>query len=229
MNDNPLGILFAEDKKESITDVVKVLTAKPCLDCRLGFRHPTNKGVVVRGVYTARIVGISEAPGPSEMESGKAFSAQAGEELDKWMAYLKIDTNKDMLLTNVVQCNPPSGGKEKKQRAPELDEINTCFNSRALRILKAMPNLEVIITFGWVAAKAILGGEPNTKSHEGNWYTSSLLPGIPVYCMVHPSFILRSTTPTEKENRSGRIVECLDQFKREYLDSNKVIKLAKGV
>lgn len=83
-----------------------------------------------------------------------------------------------------------------------------------------MPNLEMVLTFGWVAAKAVLGGDPKADSHEGMWFTTSYLPGVPVFCLVHPSYILREPSPDKK----GRLITALDNFKRER---DKVLELVK--
>src|SRR5208337_4009696 len=51
-------------------------------------------------------------------------------------------------------CQPGKVEKEGRmqQEAPDKDEIKACWVPRGLRVLKAMPNLEVVITLGWVAA-----------------------------------------------------------------------------
>jgi uracil-DNA glycosylase len=88
-----------------------------------------------------------------------------------------------------------------------------------------MPNLEVVITMGWVAAKALLGGEPKQKTHEGYWFETTALPGIPVFCLPHPAGILREPSP----EKDARVAECMKAFKREYLDSKKCFLLAQEI
>ncbi|MGI4813201.1 MAG: hypothetical protein ACRYGG_07685, partial [Janthinobacterium lividum] len=81
---------------------------------------------------------------------------------------------------------------------------------------------------GWVAAKAILGGEPGMKTHEGQWFESKLLPGKAIFCLVHPAYVLR-----EKNNNPDAAVpteKLLDYFKYEYLEGNKdIVGYAKKV
>jgi hypothetical protein len=124
-------------------------------------------------------------------------------------------------------CQPHKIEKEGKmqQEAPDKDEITACWVPRGLRVLKAMPNLEAVITLGWVAAKALLGGEPKSKTHEGNWFESTALPGIAIFCMVHPSFVLREPSP----EKDSRVAECMKSFKREYLENKKCHLLAQEV
>lgn len=213
------------DEKEDVLPVIQSLSHS-CFDCRLGHLQSTktNRGVIWRGNPSAAIALVSIMPGPHEMQSGKPLTGKSGQLSDEWFQYLKLDTNKDMFVTNVVQCKPPDveKGKEKSQRDPEIDELAICFPSRCLRILRAMPNLEVIITLGWLAAKCLLGGEPKEASHMGHWYSTSLLPGKVVYCLPHPAGLLRAP---DDLNMKYKVVKCLNRFKRGYLDSDKVIAL----
>jgi len=223
------GSLFNLDElivKEDIREVLRELSTN-CTACRLSLLHPYNQGLLVRGNPEARIGVLAEAPGDKETETGKPLVGATGQEWDRWAESIGLNTNKDCFHTNVIQCQPPKVMKEDRmsQEAPDKDEIKACWIPRGLRVLKAMPNLEVVVTLGWVAAKAILGGEPKGKSHEGNWFESNALPGIAVFCMTHPSFILREPTP----EKDGRVAQCLQAFKREYLDSKKCYQLAQEV
>jgi uracil-DNA glycosylase family 4 len=220
---NLLQIEGLDGEKEDVLSVIQDLTTN-CTDCRLGYMQQS-KGLVWRGDPTRRIALVSIMPGPKEVQMGKPLVGASGVEANKWFHYIGLDTNKDMFVTNVIQCKPPDvekkGEKKPSQREPEKDELAACFPNRCLRVLRAMPNLEVIITMGWVAARCILGGDPKDKSHMGHWYTTSLLPGKAVYCLPHPAAYLRDPTPAAK----GKVTECLDNFKREYLTTNKVMDI----
>jgi len=121
------------------------------------------------------------------------------------------------------------------QRDPEIDEIIACFGPRCLRVLRAMPNLEVIMTLGWLPAGVLLGTNkdrdiPRSKTHQGQWFESSILPGIPIFCLSHPAEMMhakRSGSEAAYEERNEEIKRCLDNFRREYLKSGKAIRLAK--
>lgn len=227
------------DEKENVLSVIKDLSL-PCYDCRLGHCQTPkfNRGFIWRGNPKAKIALVSIMPGPQEMEANKPLIGKSGKLSDKWFKLIKLDTNTDMFVTNVVQCKPPDvetgeidpkTGKEKtSQREPELDEFAACFPARCLRVLRAMPNLEVVITMGWTAAMCILGGEPKEASHMGHWYTTSMLPGKAVFCLPHPAAQLREKDQagTSALEKKYRVVKCLYRFKRSYLDSGKVVKLA---
>lgn len=212
--------------KENIEDALKAVNVN-CTACRLSFLHPHNKGLLVRGKPTASIAVLAEAPGDRETEQGMPLVGPSGREWDRWAKGIGIDTNKDCFHTNVLQCQPYKSLKEEKlqQEAPDKDEIKACWVPRGLRVIKAMPNLEVVITLGWVAAKAMLGGEPKQKTHEGNWYETTVLPGIPVFCLPHPAGILREPSP----EKDARVIECMRAFKREYMDNRKCYLLAQEI
>jgi len=228
------GDLYEE--KEDCLIVIKDLS-HPCYDCRLGhFQNPKhNRGLVWRGNSNAKIAIVSIMPGPKEMEGGKPLIGGSGKLCDKWFGYIHIDTNKDAFVINVVQCKPPdvkkSGEEKASQREPELDEYAACFPSRCLRVLRAMPHLEVIVTLGWSAARCLLGGEPKEASHMGHWYTTSLLPDKAVYCLPHPAGLLRDEAGENKAsdailNKKYKVIKCLDRFKRQYLDTGRAVGLA---
>lgn len=109
------------------------------------------------------------------------------------------------------------------QDAPDATEIKSCFPSRCLRILSAMPNLEVVVTLGWVAAGTILGEKASTRTHEAQWFTTKLLPGVPIFPLVHPSFVLRD--PSIEKTKA--VENCLLAFKREYVDTKKILTIVK--
>jgi DNA polymerase len=214
------------EEKEDITTVMKSLSTT-CNSCRLSSLHPENRGILWRGSVNARIAVIGEAPGDKETERGAPMVGPSGQEWERWASLMKLNTSTDCFITNIVQCQP--GRVEVKgkmsQEAPDAKEINTCFPNRCLRILKAMPNLEVIITLGWVAASTILGEPASTKTHEGQWFVSELIPGVPVFCLLHPSFLLRD--PSIEKTKA--LEYNLGLFYREYLDpaTAKILDICK--
>lgn len=240
-----LNIPGLYDEKEDILLVIKDLSS-PCYDCRLGHcqKKGSNRGLIWRGNPKARIALVSIMPGRTEMETGKPLTGESGKLSDEWFKSIHLDTNKDMLVINVVQCRPPDvekvgdfGKKEMSQRDPEQDELATCFPTRCLRVLRAMPNLEVVVTMGWTAARCILGGDPKDQSHLGHWFATSLLPGKAVFCLAHPAAILREEKKVDPDEDKGgvttaylskvyRVEHCLEVFKREYLDLGVVVPYA---
>ena len=225
-----------EIKKEDAEQVLEELCVN-CTSCRLYQIHPANRGMIFRGNLNARIAVVGIAPGDTETEKGAAMVGPSGKLFEEWMKYVGVSTRRDVFITNIVQCQPP---KKKisgmtKQRDPEKDEINACFGPRCLRLLRAMPSLEVIMTLGWLPASVLLGTDkdrnvPRSKTHEGQWFESSIMPGIPIFCLSHPAELLRKNQYGKEEasvDRKMVIQHCLDNFRREYLLHNKVSALAK--
>ena len=226
----PIGFNFVDEfEQEDVMAVLKELTAV-CSSCRLSQGHPYNRGMVYRGNPHAKIAIVGDAPSDSETEKGVPFVGMTGKEFEAWMAYIGVDTQKHAFITNITQCMPPKTpiNGRLQVRDPAKDEINACFGSRCLRVLRAMPNIEVVMVLGWVAAKAFLGtsndeSTPKTKTHEGGWFESSLLPGIGIFCLNHPADIVHA----ESAEKKMIIQKFLDYFKREALEQKKIGGLAK--
>ena len=226
----PTGFSFEDEfEREDVMAVLKELTTA-CSSCRLSQLHPYNRGFVYRGNPHAKIAIVGDAPGDSETEKGVPFVGMPGKELEAWMGYIGVDTQRHAFITNVIQCMPPKAPVNGRMQVkdPAKDEINACFGPRCLRVLRAMPNLEVVMVLGWVAAKAFLGTSndenvPKTKTHEGGWFESSLLPGVGIFCLNHPAHIVHA----ESAEKKMIIQKFLTYFKREALEEQKISGLAK--
>lgn len=107
------------------------------------------------------------------------------------------------------------------QQDPSKDSLRACLEPRCLRLLRAMPNLEVIMTLGWVAASAILGQEASSKSHDGQWFAALKVPGVLLFPMVHPAYLLHEPSPDKR----GRVEATLRLFKTEYLQTRKILDI----
>ena len=219
-------MLETETTSETVADVIKELRQVPCTRCHLCVLHPNNRGTMYRGNPNAKIAVVDIAPGDTEMTQGLPLIGSGGQEFEKWMRYLAIDTRNDIFATQVIHCQPPRKKAKDgryEQQEPDKDEIAACWYPRTVRILKAMMNLECIITLGWPAAKAVLGTDVIAKTHEGRWFVTDLIPKVAVFCLSHPDTCLVDPTPEKK----GRIQGVLDCFRREYLISRKVVKIAR--
>jgi uracil-DNA glycosylase family 4 len=220
-------MLDTPESTESVSDVIKELRQGPCTRCRLSILHPSNRGVMYRGNPEARILVLDIAPGDTETTRGVPLVGASGSEFEKWMHYLAIDTLKEAFITQVVQCQPPrkkSKDGKYEQRDPDADEISACWYPRTVRMIRAMPNLECVITLGWAAASALLGGDVIAKTHEGRWYVTDLVPRVAVFCLPHPETLLVEPSPEKK----GKLTNCLDCFRREYLSTRKVVPIAEN-
>ena len=203
--------------REDPLDVIRDIS-KTCLGCRLGQTTDNhNTGFSYSGPVTAKIAMLGDMP---QIE-GTVLSKRvpiAGDfmrELNGWLHMLGVP-EEDVFILNAVQCKTnKSKAKGAELRVPYNEELDACFPDRALRVLKAMSQLEVVITLGWTAAAVLLGRhpEPRVKSHEGAWFGTDYLPGVAVFCLDHP----REYGADVDARTRGRLRQHLEFFQSEYL------------
>ncbi len=73
-----------------------------CYRCDLGTTR--THAVVGRGNLKAPIMIIGEGPGQNEDETGLPFVGKAGQLLEKILASVKLDTEQDIYISNIVKC-----------------------------------------------------------------------------------------------------------------------------
>lgn len=141
--------------------------------------------VVDRGNPEAKIVLIGEAPGESEDLQGKSFVGRSGQLLDKMLAEVGLDSNRDMLIINVVKCRPPNN------RAPKPQEAQNCFPYLRWQLNYVKPSTVVLL--GATAAKHLMPSDKtkNMKDRVGQFFSVEEFPGIDFQLLYHPAYILR--------------------------------------
>ena len=202
-------------------DLVAELS-RSCRECPLGVLYPSNPGLVSAGPLTAKIAVLADYPAPFEMTAGQPLFLVESE-WNRWLKRLDL-SREDVYVTHIVQCPQPPGQfvETPKFFRAYNDEITHCMHRRALAILGAMPNLEVVLTFGLPIDKLLLGGEPTEKSHRGEWFVSAYLPNVAIFCLEHP----RLLEPGVSEKR-GRLYELLNAFRNLYLRGGSMPALAR--
>lgn len=165
------------------------LNAYNCQKCPRG--KARNHIVIDRGNPEAHILVVSERPGDNEDVLAQAFVGRSGELLDKIMASIGLDTNRDMLIVNVVKC------KAEIDRAPTASEADACLPYLRRQIELMRP--KVILLLGAVALKYLVKGRGDEFSMEkeaGHLFTEPEFPGVQFMVLYHPAFLLRD--PTKK-------------------------------
>ncbi len=159
------------------------LQAYNCRRCTLC--HSRTNIVIDRGNPKAAIMIISERPGDNEDRVGKPFVGRAGELLDKMFHAIGMDTNKDVLITNVVRCRPEI------DRSPIKEEVDACFPFMQKQIDLMKPR--VVLLLGAVALKWVEPerGDAKMEDEAGKFFTLSRFPGIQFMVMYNPAFLLR--------------------------------------
>lgn len=79
-----------------------------CENCHRCELCETRTNVVVGvGNENAEVMFIGEGPGENEDLQGEPFVGRAGKLLDKMLAAVDLDRNKNIYIANMVKCRPP--------------------------------------------------------------------------------------------------------------------------
>jgi uracil-DNA glycosylase len=170
----------------AIDDYAAFRTALAESGCTLcGLAEGRTKIVVDRGDPAARIMAVGEGPGAEEDASGRAFVGRGGRLFDRLMAQLGFDTNRDLLIANVVKCRPPGN------RAPLAGEAARCLPFLRHQISLARP--EFVVLLGATAVRHLLPSLKKTAMRElvGRPHIDSAWPGVTFFVFYHPAYLLR--------------------------------------
>lgn len=156
-----------------------VAAASQCQKCPLG---ATRTNIVVeRGNRNAPLMIIGEGPGQNEDEQGLPFVGKAGQLLDKILASVNLDPDRDVYICNVVKCRPPGN------RVPTDEEIESCKPYLLAQIRLVDP--KIILLTGATAVRAITGDKQGITKIRGQW---SQWEGRWVMPIFHPAYLLRN-------------------------------------
>jgi DNA polymerase len=173
----PVVKLTFEQKREAM----KTLFFEGCLKCQLS--QTRNKMVFGSGNVDAPVLIIGEAPGEEENIQGLPFVGDAGQLLTQMLAAVQIDRAKDVFVTNVLKCHPPSG------ETPANADIATC-----LPILKKQIDIiqpKAILLLGRIAAHAVLGTSESIANLRSQILKYNAIPCMVIY---HPAALLKNAS-----------------------------------
>ena len=158
-----------------------------CRQCqRCGLGATRTNAVIGRGNLQAPIVIIGEGPGQNEDEQGLPFVGKAGQLLDKILASVKLDTEKDVYICNMVKCRPPGN------RTPTSEEVDACRPYLLEQIRLVDP--KIILLTGATAVKGITGEKRGITKIRGQWLDWQGRLCMPIF---HPAYLLRN--PSRKQ------------------------------
>ncbi|MEM8543226.1 MAG: uracil-DNA glycosylase [Cyanobacteria bacterium P01_H01_bin.119] len=156
--------------------------AEPCQQCqRCGLADGRTHVVVGRGDPRAPILIVGEGPGQNEDEQGLPFVGKSGQLLEKILAAVRLDTDKDVYICNVVKCRPPGN------RAPTAGEVNACRPYLLEQIRLVDP--KVILLTGATAIKGVTGEKRPITKIRGQWIEWE---GRLCMAIFHPAYLLRN-------------------------------------
>ena len=165
----------------------KALACTACQLCQ--GRHNVVFGV---GQTDAEVMFIGEGPGENEDLQGEPFVGRGGQLLDKLLAVVDLDRNKNIYIANIVKCRPP------KNRDPLPEEQEQCIGY--LRNQVAIIRPRIIVCLGRVAACRIISPDFKVTKQHGQWVERN---GVYMMGTYHPASLLRN--PRQKP-------ECFEDF-----------------
>ncbi len=154
--------------------------AEHCQRChRCGLGDTRTHAVVGRGNLQAPIMIVGEAPGQNEDETGLPFVGKAGQLLEKIIASVNLDTERDVYICNIIKCRPPNN------RVPAPKEIEACkpYLLEQIRLL----NPKIILLTGATAVRGMLGDKRGITTIRGTWIEWEGRLCMPIF---HPSYLL---------------------------------------
>lgn len=151
------------------------------LDCpRCGLCETRKQVVFGDGPLTADLLIVTGTPGAVDDAEGRLFSGREGGMLETLLASVGF-SREAVYITTAVKCRTPD------DRNPETDEIEAC--STFLRKEVELVGPSVILAFGGVATRAMLGTEAPLGQLRGETYTFEGVPLVPTY---QPAALLRN-------------------------------------
>lgn len=156
--------------------------AQHCNQChRCGLGDTRTHAVVGRGNLQAPIMIVGEAPGQNEDETGLPFVGKSGQLLDKILASVNLDPEKDIYICNINKCRPPNN------RVPTTKEMAACKPYLLEQIRLVDP--KIILLTGATAVKGLTGEKGAMTNIRGKWIEWSGRLCMPIF---HPAYLLRN-------------------------------------
>lgn len=194
-NARPIGaaaseIAGARRLAEAATTLAELEAAVASFEgCAL--RKTATHTVFADGTPHAPVMIIGEAPGADEDRIGKPFVGRSGQLLDRMLAAIGLERQRNVYITNILFWRPPGN------RKPTEAEIALCLPFVWRHIALGAPRL--VLLSGGTATSAILGRAEGITKLRGRWFDLAV-PGhdrpVPALTTYHPSFLLR--TPARK-------------------------------
>jgi len=154
-------------------------------------RKTATHTVFADGTPHAPVMVIGEAPGADEDRLGKPFVGRSGQLLDRMLAAIGLERQRNAYITNILFWRPPGN------RKPTEAEIALCLPFVWRHIALGAPR--VVLLSGGTATSAMLGRAEGITKLRGKWFDLAV-PGlnrpVPALTTYHPSFLLR--TPARK-------------------------------
>ncbi|MBS7700568.1 MULTISPECIES: UdgX family uracil-DNA binding protein [unclassified Chelatococcus] len=177
--------------------------ARSCRRCPLW--RPATQTVFGEGPHDAKIMIVGEQPGDQEDRAGKVFVGPAGRVFDRALLAAGID-RAGVYVTNAVKhFKFELRGKRRIHARPGAGEIEAC--RWWVDQERAIVRPKLVIAMGATAVRALTGRTMPVGSARGKSLT--LGDGTRAWITVHPSYLLRLSSPAEAEGAFSQYVADL--------------------
>lgn len=181
---------------ESFEELEKL--CKNCEKCGLcKTRHNVVFGI---GNKNAEVMFIGEGPGENEDLQGEPFVGRGGQLLDKMLAAVDLDRNKNIYIANIVKCRPP------QNRDPLQEEQEACADWLRNQVYLIKP--KIIVCLGRIAAMKIIKPDMKITREHGEFFEKN---GILMMATLHPAALLRN--PANKPGAFNDFLKLREKIK----------------
>lgn len=163
------------------------------------------------GPIDAELMFVGEAPGADEDRLGEPFVGKAGETLTRIITAMGF-TRETVYIANVLKCRPDTPGKPWGNRAPTMDEMQTCLPYLQAQIDLIQP--KAIVALGATAVKGLTGTTEGITRLRGQFQKFRNIPLMPTY---HPAYLLH------KEDQGREVV--MAEKRKVWEDMLQVLEL----
>jgi DNA polymerase len=178
--------------------------AAACKACDLWQR--ATQTVFGEGREHAPLMLVGEQPGDREDLEGRPFVGPAGRLLDTALDEAGIDRERVFISNVVKHFKWRPSGKRRLHERPNAAEVRACRPWLDLEMEIVQPDLLVLL--GATAAQAIVGRDFRITERRGE-ILPPIVGGPPVLATFHPSAILRSRTPEDRERSMAGLIADL--------------------
>lgn len=235
-------------QQESADNLIRGFRSKaPCNLCPLSEVNPGNTGFIYRGNPNAEIAVLTDTPFGEDIGADSVFAGPGRSTWEHWVRWMNTclrdedekaplswpKLNQDsFFVTFVAQCRTDKDvvvrkRKKGKKNVLAVDPENankgdllTCFNLHTYQVLRALPNLKVIIATGKIAIQMLLKEDFQYERHAGNFFISDFFPNVPVFCMDAPR-----NYEIAGDFKLTQMEEHLDFFKYKFLKTRSICRI----
>jgi DNA polymerase len=157
------------------------------------------------GRVPADVMLVGEQPGDQEDLAGVPFVGPAGRVLDEALEEACLDRDRLYLTNAVKHFKWTPRGKRRIHQKPNREEVRACKPWLDTEVELVSPH--VLVLLGATAAQTVMGPSFRVTAERGKLLDSSLAPAV--IATVHPSSILRASTPDDRRVAMAAFVSDL--------------------